>query len=211
MREPAVDNFDREPGPIYWLRDLAQLSISLVEFRARTATFPNVQQELSDLAQRLHALSQPILASTDDATGMVSIISMLRDRWAALHSRLERPDISGMVGGDELWLPVQQSIALNLAADEILRNSLRHAFPNRSGHVVMTVAYKPAKDSAMIRIADDGIGAPNATLATSTNGLGLVRELAGQLNADFGISSSPTSGTAVTFRFSTHRDRVSPV
>ncbi len=206
-----MDNFHHEPGPIYWLRDLAQLSISLVEFRARTATFPNVQQELSDLAQRLHALSQPILASTDDATGMVPVISMLRDRWTALHSRLERPDISGIVGGDELWLPVQQAIALNLAADEILRNSLRHAFPNRSGHVVMTVGYKPAKESAMIRIADDGIGAPNATLATSTNGLGLVRELAGQLNADFGISSSPTSGTAVTFRFSTHRGHVSQV
>lgn len=204
-----MDNFDREPSPVYWLRDLAQLSISLVEFRARTATFPNVQRELSDLAQRLHALSQPILASTDDATGMVSIISMLRDRWTALYPRYERPDISGMVGGDELWLPVQQAIALNLAADEILRNSLRHAFPNRSGHVVMTVGYKQAKDRAMIRITDDGIGAPNATLATSTNGLGLVRELAGQLNADFGISSSPTSGTTVTFRFSTHRDRAS--
>ncbi len=204
-----MDNFDREPSPVYWLRDLAQLSISLVEFRARTATFPNVQRELSDLAQRLHALSQPILASTDDATGMVSIISMLRDRWTALHPPFERPDISGMVGGDELWLPVQQAIALNLAADEILRNSLRHAFPNRSGHVVVTVGYKQAKDRAMIRITDDGIGAPNATLATSTNGLGLVRELAGQLNADFGISSSPTSGTAVTFRFSTHRDRAS--
>lgn len=204
MREPALANLDHEPGPIYWLRDLAQLSISLVEFRARTATFPNVQQELSDLAQRLHALAQPILASTDDATGMVSIIAMLRDRWTALHSGLERPDISGIVGGDELWLPVQQSIALNLAADEILRNSLRHAFPNRAGHVVMTVGYKAAKDSATIRIADDGIGAPNATLDTSTNGLGLVRELAGQLNADFGISSSPTSGTAVTFRFSAH-------
>jgi two-component sensor histidine kinase len=206
-----LDNFDRQPGPIYWLRDLAQLSISLVEFRARTATFPNVQQELSDLAQRLHALSQPILASTDDATGMVSIIAMLRDRWTALHSQLERPDVSGIVGGDELWLPVQQAIALNLAADEILRNSLRHAFPNRSGHVIMTVGYKQAKRSVMIRIADDGIGAPNATLATSTNGLGLVRELAGQLNADFGISSSPTVGTAVTFRFSTHHDPVSRV
>ncbi len=93
-----MENFRHEPGPIYWLRDLAQLSISLVEFRARTATFPNVQQELSDLAQRLHALSQPILASTDDATGMVSVISMLRDRWTALHSRLERPDISGHRG-----------------------------------------------------------------------------------------------------------------
>ncbi len=75
----------------------------------------------------------------------------------------------------------------------------------------MTVGYKAAKESAMIRIADDGIGAPNATLATSTNGLGLVRELAGQLNADFGVSSSPTSGTAVTFRFSTRRDHVSRV
>lgn len=206
-----MENFRHEPGPIYWLRDLAQLSISLVEFRARTATFPNVQQELSDLAQRLHALSQPILASTDDATGMVSVISMLRDRWTALHSRLERPDISGIVGGDELWLPVQQAIALNLAADEILRNSLRHAFPNRSGHVVMTVGYKPTNESAMIRFADDGIGAPNATLSTSTNGLGLVRELAGQLNADFGISSSATSGTVLTFRFSTRRDHVSRV
>jgi two-component sensor histidine kinase len=209
MRENRLANFG-EPGPLYWLRDLAQLSISLVEFRARTATYPNVQQELSDLAQRLHALSQPILASTDETTGRVLVIPMLKDRWAALHSRFERADITGMVGGDELWLTVQQAIALNLAADEILRNSLRHAFPERAGHVVATVTHNEETNTAVIRIADDGIGAPNATLATSTNGLGLVRELAGQLAADLTILSGPTSGTSVTFRFAVHRDPPPP-
>jgi two-component sensor histidine kinase len=205
MRENRLSNF-RGPGPLYWLRDLAQLSISLVEFRARTATYPNVQQELSDLAQRLHALSQPILASTDETTGRVLVIPMLKDRWAALHSRSERLDVTGIVGGDELWLPVQQAIALNLAADEILRNSLRHAFPERAGRVVVTVRHDEEKDTAVIRIADDGIGAPNATLTCSTNGLGLVRELAGQLDADLSILSGPTNGTSVTFRFAIHRD-----
>lgn len=191
-----------EPGPMYWLRDFAQLSISLVEFRARTATFPNVQQELSDLAQRLHALSQPILASTDESIGLVEVIQMLKNRWVTLHSRQHRPDISGIVGGDELHLPVQQAIALNLAADEILRNSLRHAFPNRPGHVVTTVSRNQRNSEAMIRITDNGIGAPNTALTTSTNGLGLVRELAGQLNADLNITSAPMSGTTVTLRFS---------
>jgi two-component sensor histidine kinase len=205
MRESRLSNF-RGPGPLYWLRDLAQLSISLVEFRARTATYPNVQQELSDLAQRLHALSQPILASTDETTGRVLVIPMLKDRWAALHSRSGRLDVTGIVGGDELWLPVQQAIALNLAADEILRNSLRHAFPERAGRVVVTVRHDQGKNTAVVRLADDGIGAPNATLTSSTNGLGLVRELAGQLTADLSILSGPTNGTSVTFRFAIHHD-----
>jgi len=205
MRDTQAPNLRDQTGPLYWLRDLAQLSISLVEFRARTATYPNVQRELSDLAQRLHALSQPILASIDETTGLVPVISMLKDRWTALHAQFARHDITGMVGGDELWLPVQPAIALNLAADEILRNSLRHAFPERSGHVTITVSYDNGRGLAAVRITDDGIGAPNATFATTTNGLGLVRELAGQLDADFSIASGAKSGTSVVFRFSTHR------
>ena len=206
MSEPQLSNHRDQPGPLYWLRDLAQLSISLVEFRARTATYPNVQRELSDLAQRLHALSQPILASIDESTGLVPVIPMLKNRWTALHAQSERGDIAGMVGGDELWLPVQPAIALNLAVDEILRNSLRHAFPDRSGRVMIVVGHDIAKGTAMIRVTDDGVGAPSATLATTTNGLGLVRELAGQLAADFTITSGAKSGPAVAFRFSTRRD-----
>lgn len=206
MRDTHAPNFRDQVGPLYWLRDLAQLSISLVEFRARTATYPNVQRELSDLAQRLHALSQPILASVDENTGLIPVIAMLRNRWTALHAQFGRHDIVGMVGGDELWLPVQSAIALNLAVDEILRNSLRHAFPERSGRVTITVNHDSAHHTAAVRITDDGIGAPNATLATSTNGLGLVRELAGQLDADLSIASSARSGTSVAFRFSTRRD-----
>ena len=200
MMDTRLTNFSR-PSPLYWLRDFAQLSISLVEFRARTATYPNVQQELSDLAQRLYALSQPILVSIDETTGLVSVIPMLQDRWRAL--QLERPDITGIIGGTELWLAAQPAIALNLAADEILRNSLRHAFPERTGHITVTVDHKEDSGAATVRITDDGVGALSATLATSTNGLGLVRELAVQLAADISIVSAPKSGTVVTFRFST--------
>lgn len=206
MSEPQLTKDRDQPGPHYWLRDLAQLSISLVEFRARTATYPNVQRELSDLAQRLHALSQPILASIDESTGLVPILPMLKSRWTSLHAQFGRGDVHGMVGGDELWLPVQPAIALNLAVDEILRNSLRHAFPARSGRVMIMVGHDHANGMARIRVTDDGVGAPNATLATTTNGLGLVRELAGQLAADFSIASGVRSGTVVAFRFSIHRD-----
>jgi two-component sensor histidine kinase len=207
MMDTRLTNFSR-PGPLYWLRDFAQLSISLVEFRARTATYPNVQQELSDLAQRLYALSQPILVSIDETTGLVPVIPMLQDRWRALQP--ERPDITGIIGGTGLWLAAQPAIALNLAADEILRNSLRHAFPERTGHITVTVDHKEDSGEATVRITDDGVGALSATLATSTNGLGLVRELAVQLAADISIVSAPKSGTAVTFRFSTLRGARQP-
>jgi two-component sensor histidine kinase len=193
---------NEKPGPIYWLRDLVQLSMSLVEFRARIAAFPDMKQELSDLAQRLHALSHPILVSTDEKTGLVAVLPMLKDRWTTLHSHVERRDISGVVHGDELHLPVQQAIALNLAADEILRNSLRHAFPNRAGHVSTTVTYSSQTGNAVIQISDDGIGAPSAALAESMSGLGLVRELCRQLNASFKIVSDATGGTSATLRFS---------
>lgn len=63
------------------------------------------------------------------------------------------------VEGDSLSLPSQPATSLALAVNELLQNSLEHAFVGRdTGRVTITLA--PTPEASVITVADDGIGLP---------------------------------------------------
>ena len=102
---------------------------------------------------------------------------------------------------DGVALAIQRAIPCGLIVNELVTNSLKHAFPNgRAGSIVVTM--KPDGGHVELRVADDGVGLPGSLdpSRAKTLGLDLVYTFAEQLDATIDVSSS-ASGAAFTLRF----------
>ena len=106
--------------------------------------------------------------------------------------------------------PVSVNVAMptGLVVNELLTNSLKHAFAGRSGGTI-TLHSLADSNGCRVTIADDGIGLP-AGVAWPTRGkLGalIVRSLRENAKADLRVESSPGKGTRVTIVFTREASR----
>jgi PAS domain S-box-containing protein len=99
-------------------------------------------------------------------------------------------------------LPVDLAIPCGLIINELVTNSLKHAFPDgRSGCVEVLVRSSDQRRLELV-VQDDGVGLPSGLEPgqTSKLGLDLVYTFADQLEATVDVRRSP--GTAFSFVFS---------
>jgi hypothetical protein len=107
---------------------------------------------------------------------------------------------------DELSLPVGQAIPCGLILNELVGNSLKHAFPNAAaGNVRVDLRLAPSH-SVTLSVSDNGIGLSPALEWGKLGSLGvqlvmtLVEQLAGQLE----IIRQPGSTFRITFPLESH-------
>lgn len=107
---------------------------------------------------------------------------------------------------DEVSLPVAQAIPCGLILNELVTNSLKHAFPN-GAHGTIRVALRLAGDKLVtLSVADDGTGiSPELDLATLTSlGVQLVITLVEQLEGHFEVIRLPGSTFNISFPLELH-------
>ena len=113
------------------------------------------------------------------------------------------------VSADHVPLDLDQSILLSLIANELLLNSLKHAFHGRAaGNVVAEL--RTTRDRVILTICDDGNGfVPPPTGVEKHPGAGveLVRAMSRQLGGDLVINQAPEGGTCATISFSAKSSR----
>ena len=72
----------------------------------------------------------------------------------------------------DVKIDINLSISLGLILNELVTNSLRHAFPeNKSGK--LNICLKESNDELTLSVADDGVGLPKDFDIKNTNSLGL--------------------------------------
>ncbi len=105
---------------------------------------------------------------------------------------------------DHVPLDLDQSILLSLIANELLVNSLKHAFHGRAVGSV-DAELRTSRDRVTLTIRDDGNGFV-PTLAgiqeQRGTGLNLVKAMSRQLGGEFVINRMPAGGTCATISFS---------
>ncbi|MDH7559361.1 MAG: PAS domain S-box protein [bacterium] len=96
--------------------------------------------------------------------------------------RVKADGVELQVDVEDIYLGVDTAIPCGLIANELITNSLRHAFPDGRGGLV-TVGLHRENGRYVLRVADDGIGFPKDIDFRNTDSLGLqlVNTLAGQL------------------------------
>ena len=101
---------------------------------------------------------------------------------------------------DEVTLNVEISIPLALILNELLTNSLKHAFPNDKGGEIK-VELKKYNGKFKLSVGDNGIGFPEDLDYHNTNTLGMliVNSLIDQIDGELNLEK--TNGTKFTVTF----------
>jgi PAS domain S-box-containing protein len=100
----------------------------------------------------------------------------------------------------KILLDINTSIPLGLIVNELISNSLKHAFPDdKKGEI--TVKFHKKDDEFQFMIADTGVGLPEGLDITKTNSLGmrLVNTLVDQVNGEIELERS--NGTCFLIKF----------
>jgi PAS domain S-box-containing protein len=116
-------------------------------------------------------------------------------------SGISRADIELRFQLDELALPVEKAIPCGLILNELVANSLKHAFPNDANGEILVELRRVAGHKAVLSVSDNGIGISPRYDPEKSNSLGiqLVLTLVQQLEAQLEIIRQPGATFRITF------------
>lgn len=162
-----------------------------------------LKQVLSDSQMRIHsmALIHETLYSSGDFANILfgNYIGRLSQLLIESYSGASK-NVDLKLNTDDVKLNINQAIPCALMLNEIITNSLKHAFPNgKSGLVNITV--KEETNTVYLTIADNGVGFDiDASQENSTTlGMTLIKSLVKQLEGEIEIESK--NGTCIRVSF----------
>jgi PAS domain S-box-containing protein len=181
-----------------------QVICSLISLQMNAGRRPAAENRLLvDIEARVRAMSlvHETLYRSDDfssvefSTYIGSLCDHLLDAYSA-----DRGAVTLRTSLAELSLPLEKAIPCGLIVNELIVNSLKHAFPDgRRGSIEVSLA-KTADGMVSLIVHDDGAGMPEAEgEAGATIGMNLVRTLARQLGGEFETGGGPGTTSRVTF------------
>lgn len=103
---------------------------------------------------------------------------------------------------EQISLGIDAAIPCGLIVNELLSNSLKHAFPDgREGEIKVALRAKD-KEEVELMISDNGVGMPQALdfRSTDTLGLTLINALTGQLKGKIELNREQGTEFIITFR-----------
>jgi len=102
---------------------------------------------------------------------------------------------------DNIHLTLDSAIPCGLLINELVSNSLKHAFPgDRGGHISIELG-AIAPGTLRLQVTDDGVGLPEGLDLAQTNSLGmcLIDSLTRQLAGTLEVANTPGACLRVTF------------
>ncbi len=152
--------------------------------------------ELRELTRGALAEMRTLLLELRPATLTESSLGELLQQLAAAVVGRSRLAVAVEVVGDaERPLPPETQVALYRIAQEALNNVVKHAGADR---VTIWLRFLPA--CVELEVSDNGRGFDPATVSAHSLGLGIMRERAAKMDADFQVESVIGEGTTITVR-----------
>jgi len=140
-----------------------------------------------------HLLGTGLTRTIDFGSYLTSLCESFRDMENPQHRNIGLTCTS-----DPLPLDLDTATALGLVVAELISNSYRHAFPNGTGTINISVYAGKAGEDAVINFVDDGVGFSLKTNG-KRRGIGLVKRLMEQVEGTAEVWSD--HGTSWTLRF----------
>lgn len=113
------------------------------------------------------------------------------------------------IEADDIFLNIDTAIPCGLIINELVTNSLKHAFPaDEPGE--LTIKIEQDEDEYYLTIADNGIGLPPEVDInnTATLGLLLVNSLVGQLEGELDVNRDQGTIFTISFKKMKYPDRI---
>jgi two-component sensor histidine kinase len=157
-----------------------------------------IADALYAVKERLMAMSRSHRRLYDPAKIDTSIAQYLGELCAEQIAMSGKP-VTHTVTCDDIFLELDQTVAVALIVSELVTNCLKHAFKDSSeGHIAISFQQCSEQRELILTISDNGCG---ATTPCHGKGLGktIVNGLAAQLHAS--MTRENVGGTTVTLRF----------
>ncbi len=166
-----------------------QIISSLLNLQAALISDPAMRQMFSESQDRVRSMAliheklyqSQDMACIDFSAYVQSLASYLFRAYAGYSSNV-RLDVQT----HNVMLNIDVAIVCGLIINELMTNSLKYAFVDRSSGRITVELKRQSKNKALLAVRDDGPGPPEDLDVLSTNSLGLklVRTLARQLQGE---------------------------
>ena len=189
-----------------------QIIASIIMMKAKTVDSEDTRRHLQDAHSRVMSVAtvqQQLHASgTAEHIEMGPYLSKLCEALSNSMIGDDRP-ILLQVSGEGGSATCREAESLGLIVTELVINSLKHAFNEQTKDGQITVAYDVSGTDWKLSVVDNGIGKPDGVFAQPKTGLGtgIVKALAGQLNAQVETLSG-SKGTTVSVTHATFAARI---
>ena len=118
-------------------------------------------------------------------------------------------NISYKINANNVFLSVDNAIPCGLIINELITNSLKHAFPdNRKGLVTIDMEYK--NTNYFLTVSDNGVGISKDVDTGNSNTLGmqLIKTLLVQLNAEMVLNNENGTSFSIVFSNIDYKERI---
>jgi two-component sensor histidine kinase len=192
-----------------------QIVSSLLRLQSNKFTDPAVRDVFTECRDRINAMAR-LHEELYNERGQshIDFTPHLREL-AEMLLRSHKPtgcELTLKVSADRVPLNLDQSILLSLIANELLLNSLKHAFHGRDRGKV-DAELRTARDRVTLTIRDDGNGIVPQRSETEGQcgaGIDLVEAMSRQLGGEFVVNRMPADGTCATISFPNKMSRQQP-
>jgi two-component sensor histidine kinase len=176
----------------------ALLSLQKRKVAAEPASASKVFDEA---VHRLEVMGKLHRKLHDPAALDLPIVEYLRELCDELLEAGGAKGVICIVQADDVRLDLSRLTPLSLIINEVVTNSLKHAFKGRQGGTITLDLKRLEASRYAMTITDDGPGMPAASPGKTSLGLKIVQGLAGQLDGQ--VSTPPAKGAATRIEFRT--------
>jgi two-component sensor histidine kinase len=179
-----------------------QIITALIRLESRSAS-SEASEGYKRLAGRIEALALLYqLLARDGPSHEVDICVYLGQIASAVMAAHAVEGIRLELKVESFLLSINVAMPLGLAVNELMTNSLKHAFKGRSRGTILLQSTAEG-DHCRIVVADDGGGVPDGEEWPRPGGLGvlIVETLRENASATITVDSTPDAGTKVTINF----------
>jgi two-component sensor histidine kinase len=180
-----------------------QIISSLLSIQSRQIEDQAAQEILKESRNRVKSLAlvhENLYRSPD--LGKIDISTYVKKlSWSLSSSYRIKGHIALKVEADEIYLGIDMAIPCGLILNELITNSIKHAFPDGSSGEV-SIDFRRNPDGRLIlKVGDNGIGLPADIDIKKTRSMGLmlVSNLVSQLGGT--LEQSPGQGTRFEISF----------
>ncbi len=183
-----------------------QIVASLLGLQANRSKNPEVWSVLEDTRNRVKSMA--MLHEALYRSGNLEHIDFgvyVRDLVAQLISSFgrtaERIRIEERIA--RIRLPLDQAVPCGLIVNELVSNTLKHAFPGERSGTVVVEMNRNADGMLQLKVHDNGVGLCPAVdpAGASTLGLKMVATLTGQLGGQMTVEGKVDAGTSIGVAF----------
>jgi len=188
------------------ISDNLQLLSSMVNLQIEHSTDENIRRALMTTHSRVMALA--LVYETIYRYSNIHLVDMqkysnglcefLINLYADVGS-----EMSCRVTGAEISLQIDKALPISLILNELVSNSILHAFPEGTQGVIQIVFERISNTMIALHIIDNGIGFKSDIHGNDTLGFEMIEALAEQVHGLLAISSNP-DGTDIEIRFPEH-------